>query len=312
MRSLPLPISFNTSISDLIMRFAITTIDRYLGVFKALVSAGWAPLKLFTQQVSGPLESNDAVIAFAERHHAAVQISRLTQRDLQLLAEQGCEALVVAGYSWRIPDWRPFLKYAVNFHASPLPEARGPYPAVRAILENRDSWGVTCHQLSPEFDRADILASETFPLHPDECHESLDLKVQMAAQRLATAVSGQFLELWTHAESQAEGSYWPHGINESRVIDFAWSVDQIMRNVRAHGLLETHARVNNKQLSVRRAVGWTEAHGHKPGDVVHRSNRKVVVAARDGYIGLVEWSFADETLVSVPARGNKTKAVSCR
>ena len=54
------------------------------------------------------------------------------------------------------------MPFAVNFHASPLPNARGPYPAFRAILEGRRSWGVTCHRLEHGFDAGDILAAEVF------------------------------------------------------------------------------------------------------------------------------------------------------
>ena len=273
------------------MRFAITATDHYLGVFEGFVRAGWQPLRLFTQQIKPPLESHRAVIALAERHHAAVQLSRITQDDLRVLGEQGCDVLVVAGYNWRIIDWRPFLKYAVNFHASPLPEARGPYPLFRAILENHDFWAITCHQLTPEFDKGDILAAEKFPLQADECHESLVLKTQMAARRLATTVSGRFVELWQNAQPQSLGSYWPQMKNEDRVIDFSWPVERIMRLVRAFGLIEAHAAVNNIMISIRRAVAWTEAHHHTPGHVVHVYNQTIVVAALDGYIGLLEWSF---------------------
>jgi methionyl-tRNA formyltransferase len=63
-----------------------------------------------------------------------------------------------------------------------------------------------------------------------------------------------------------------------------------MRQVRAFGMTETIAHVNGRTVYVRRAVGWTEAHGHEPGAVVHADGRRSVVAALDGYVGLIEWS----------------------
>jgi len=189
------------------VRFAITAIDRYLGVFDAFVGAGWTPLRLFTVPAKSEQANQKAVIAYAERNGATIQLSKMTALDLAELRERGCEALVVASYDWKVCDWRPFLKYAVNFHSSPLPDGRGPYPVVRAILQDRAVWGVTCHQLSPEIDRGDILAAEEFPLQPGECHESLDLKIQMAARRLAGRVASQFVELWRQAKPQSGGSY---------------------------------------------------------------------------------------------------------
>ena len=44
-------------------RFAITATDRYLGVFKAFVEAGWAPVKLFTAPTDDRLFHNKATIA---------------------------------------------------------------------------------------------------------------------------------------------------------------------------------------------------------------------------------------------------------
>src|SRR5471032_2681612 len=101
------------------MRFAITATDRFLGVFQALVEAGWQPVKLFTLPVDDRLFHNKAAIDFAHRLGIPAQITPLIQPDLENLAQLGCDALVVASYNHRIGDWTPYLKYAVNFHPSP-------------------------------------------------------------------------------------------------------------------------------------------------------------------------------------------------
>ena len=277
------------------MRFAITGADRYLGVFEAFVRAGWQPVKLFTVPL-GPLdrETSHAMVGYAADHGAAVQISRMTQRDMEDLKAQECDVLIVASYRWRIDDWTPYLKYAVNFHASPLPEARGPYPAVRAILEQRASWAITCHKVVDKFDRGDILAAQHFAMQPDETHESLDLKIQIAARRLATAVAGDFQALWHDATPQGAGSFWPLWKEIDRALDFQRTVSALMRQVRAFGRLDTLAFVSGRWLTIRRAVGWEEGSGPPPGTVAHVNGRTIVVAAADGYVGLLEWEFADD------------------
>ncbi|HUK66772.1 MAG TPA: formyltransferase family protein [Anaeromyxobacteraceae bacterium] len=278
------------------MRFAITAVDRYLGVFEALVRAGWEPVKLFTVPARSKLDNQQAVLAFAEQKAIPIQLSRLTDRDMQDLRDRGCEALVVASYNWKVPAWEPYLKYAVNFHSSPLPYGRGPYPPVRAILDGWDHWGVTCHRLTAGFDGGDILASEEFPLGQDECHERLDLKIQMAAKRLATRIAGAFPELWHKARPQEQGSYFPKFKLWECVIDFDQPVEHILRHVRAYGAIESFAHVNHAWFVVRQAVGWTEAHEHSPGTVVHVFNQSVVVAAREGYVGLLDVSLAPANL----------------
>lgn len=279
------------------MRFAIATIDRYLGVFETFARAGWQPLKLFTIPFGTELANQQAVIAYAEKYKAAIQLSPMTARDLQELQAQGCEALIVASYDWKIPDWSPFLKYAVNFHSAPLPEGRGPYPVVRAILENRDRWGVVCHKLTADLDAGDILDAEAFPLQPDECHESLDLKVQMAAKRLAQRMTEQMPEMWAKAKPQGEGSYWPRYTMEQRVIDFKKPVKDVLRHIRAFGASESIANLYGTWLLVKRALGWVEIHNHPPGHVAHTFNRNTIVAVPDGYVVLLEWDFAPPHVV---------------
>ncbi len=139
-------------------------------------------MKVFTGVVDNRLHRNTELLGFAKQLGVAVQISRLTQANLRELADQGCEALIVASYEWRIGDWRPYLKYAVNFHPAPLPEGRGPYPAPAAILEGASTWGVSCHRLEREFDQGPVLRTARFPLAASEDHDSLDLKIQLARQ----------------------------------------------------------------------------------------------------------------------------------
>ena len=275
------------------MRFAIATIDPYIGVFEAFLAAGWKPYKLFTVPIRNPMDSHDKVLALAEQQGAKVQLSRMTRRDLEELRDNGCEALVVASYNHKIPDWQPYLKYAVNFHPSPLPEARGPYPLVRAIMERRTTWGITCHRLAPEMDAGEILAAENFPMQIDETHESLRFKLQMAAGRLATQVAGQFTDLWDRAQPQTDGSYWPRWDHFDRVINFATSVESIKCHIRAFGFVESLVLLSNQEvLTIKHAVGWAEAHSYTPGHIVRADGKLLVIAARDGYIGILEWQFA--------------------
>jgi methionyl-tRNA formyltransferase len=280
------------------MRFAITATDRYLGVFQALVERSWTPVKVFTTAVDHRISQNAAVIEYARQLNVDVQISRLSEHNLRELGARGCDVLVVASYRWRIADWRPYLKYAVNFHPSPLPRGRGPYPIPAAILEQADHWGVSCHKLEHQFDSGAVLRIVEFPLAPQEDHESLDLKVQLAARRLSGEIADRFEEYWNRATPQVGGSYHALWTPEDRRLDFSQTVEQILRRVRAFGPIESRALINNTTFFVRRAVGWTESHHVPPGTVVYVNNLAMVVAAADGFIGLTEWSLIDPSAVT--------------
>lgn len=275
------------------MKFAFAGIDFLGGVLTALVEAGWRPVKLFTRPCDGLYDFNDAVVAQARRHRIPMQLSRIRRDDLDALAQaHGDVALVVAGYPWLITGWRGVVRYALNLHPSPLPTGRGPYPLFRAILEGYETWGVTAHVLAEEgFDTGDILAQSLFPIGPEETHETLLARCQMAAAGLARErIAGDIAGLWRRAEPQGDGSYWPRATEAERTLDFRGDVADVVRRVRAFGAIETIARFGDVRAYVAAASGWREAHAHVPGAIVHRHRREVVVAARDGYVQITRWS----------------------
>jgi|GEM_PF-3440722 len=62
---------------------------------------------------------------------------------------------------------------AFNFHAGPLPEARGIGCHSFAILEGWKEYGASVHWMSPEFDTGDLVRVERFPIADDETACSL-------------------------------------------------------------------------------------------------------------------------------------------
>lgn len=272
------------------MRFAIATADKQDGVLYSLLAAKWRPLKVFTFSLNGRCHG-EGVAATALRMHVPVQLSRIVDADLQALSDQGCEALVVANYRWRVPDWRPYLRYGVNFHPSPLPEGRGPWPLVRALQEGRRHWGVSCHKLSQDFDQGDLLAGEQFSLAGDEDQDSLDLRCQMAMKRLAARVAVDLPNLWERARAQGEGSYWKRWTPEERALDLKGSVEAVKRQLRAFGGLECTCLLSGAVVYISRATAWQEAHTHAPGSLVHGNGKSLVFAVQDGYVGLLKWSL---------------------
>ncbi|HEY8026924.1 MAG TPA: formyltransferase family protein [Burkholderiaceae bacterium] len=282
------------------MRFAITGCDRYAGVFEAFLAAGWTPVKLFSGPASNPFSANNKMMAMAKRHGCPAQLTRISDDDLADLAQRSCDALIVASYDWRIGNWPAHLRYAVNFHPSPLPIGRGPYPLPRAILEGRDKWGMTCHKITPEFDSGDMLAIEEFAMHGEESHETLNLKLQMAAGRLASRLAQNFTALWEQASPQGGGEYWPLFTEAERTLDYNAPVATISRVLRAFGNLECFATLNGEKIYVRQALVWPDAHGFRPGSVVHVNGQHVVVAARDGMVALLDWGLIPSASIQNP------------
>ena len=275
------------------MKFAFAGIDFLGGVFEGLLDAGWTPVKLFTRPCDGIYDHNEVIVARARTLRVPIQLSRIRERDIEALqAEHGKDwALVVAGYPWLVRGWQGRAAYGLNIHPSPLPIGRGPYPLFRAVLDRYETWGVTAHVLAEGFDTGPILAQDMFALAPQESHETLLAKCQMAARRLAVGPLGRDLpSRWRRAEPQGDGSYWPRASDADRTLDFRQDVDSILRRVRAFGTVETIARLGDARVFVAEAQGWRERHQHSPGAVVHRHRRHVVIAALDGYVQITRWS----------------------
>ena len=275
------------------MHFAFAGCDRNLKLFEMLIQAGWQPIKLFSAPEINPLSSNKALLALAQLKKIPIQLSRITTVDLEALKELGCDLLVVGSYNWRIPDWRPSLPFAINFHPAPLPLGRGPYPQVKAILDDYPSWAVTCHKIEPEFDTGAILDSESFALDEYDTHESLNLKLQMAAGRLGMRIAQDFISLWQAAKAQTEGEYWHLFKEDERTLHFEQSIHRIRKQLRAFGMLECVAYVNQKRLHVKAGFAWPETHAHQCGHVTHVSGSTLVIACQDGYMAMTDWYLAE-------------------
>ncbi|MGO4705835.1 methionyl-tRNA formyltransferase [Microvirga sp. 2MCAF38] len=272
------------------MRFAFVGIDFLGDVFQTLLDRGWKPLKLFSRPCDEVYDFNDVTVAKAHSLNVPVQMSRIQPSDLMQLQERGCEALIVAGYPWLITGWEARIPYAVNFHPSPLPEGRGPYPLFRAVLDEFPEWGVTAHALAPSFDTGPIIAQDRFALTRSDTHDTLLTKCQMAAKRVAHTLADDLPGLWAQASPQGQGSYWPRATQRERTLDWTRNVDHILRTVRAFGSIEVIAQIDSRHLHVWAANGWTERHEYRPGTIVHRHRNHIVVAVGDGFIQLSGWS----------------------
>jgi methionyl-tRNA formyltransferase len=272
------------------MRFAFAGIDFLGDVFETLLGKGWEPVKLFSRPCDGIYDFNDATIARARSLRVPIQMSRIAPSDLAHLRTMGCQALVVAGYPWLIKGWERHLPFAVNFHPSPLPQGRGPYPLFQAILDGVPEWGITAHALEPAFDTGPIVAQKRFALNGQDTHDTLLAKCQIAAKDIAALLARDLPRLWDEARPQGQGSYWPRVTQAQRTINWTGRVTDVLRTIRAFGSIETFARVDSRYVYVWSATGWEEPHRFVPGTLVHRHRKHMVVAARDGLVQLTGWS----------------------
>ena len=61
----------------------------------------------------------------------------------------------------------------INFHPAPLPEYKGLAVYNFGILNEETEWGVTCHYVTPEFDKGEIISQTRFPIEGNHTAQSL-------------------------------------------------------------------------------------------------------------------------------------------
>ena len=118
----------------------------------------------------------------------------LTDEGLQArMKEVGAELLVLAGAQDRLTAKviRMASRLAVGVHPSLLPDGRGPTPTSWALIEGRDTAGVSLYELTPRPFDGRILDRQPHAIGPDDTDGSL--------RRSLAALSGAMLEAYVRA-----------------------------------------------------------------------------------------------------------------
>ena len=189
------------------MKVAYVGIDLLKGALDAVLECGCDVLRLFSCPTDNVTEFNTEVLATARRAGIPHTLKRLARRDLDDLAQRGCELLLCAGYYYRLPLTEAFAM--VNVHPAPLPECRGGWPMPVMLLRGEREGGVTLHKLAQEFDTGDILLGERFELRPDDTLSDYMARVERLLPGMVERLLSELPELMRAARPQGEGRYLP-------------------------------------------------------------------------------------------------------
>jgi methionyl-tRNA formyltransferase len=143
---------------------------------------------------------------------------RLTMDDVSSIVDLDFDVLLSIQYRWRIPTEildRCDLKF--NLHLSPLPYYQGHSVFAHAILDDCKFYGVTLHELTPEFDRGRILYQELFLVSESETafslyEKSVRLGVDLVQRFVSNLLNGKRIVLTPQIEGGA--FYDKHSLNE--------------------------------------------------------------------------------------------------
>ncbi len=277
------------------MKIVYCGFDLFKDCLDSLIEAGHIIMAVYSFPTDNKHDFHELVARTASANGIKFTVGPLQKSELEKFADDGCDIILSAGYAYKIPACDR-IPYRMNIHPSPLPYGRGAWPLACAIRKGVDEWAVTIHELSEGWDEGAIINQRKLAVAKDEKLESLSVKCQMLARTLLKEVMDDLDGFWKNRKPQGEGVYWRMPTLAERTIDWAWTIDEIDRHVRAYGKHGSPALLDGKNIFVKDVAVWKHDHGNKVGEVVWRANNEVVVAALDGLICIRFWEEVQDKL----------------
>lgn len=238
------------------MKIAYIGIDLFLPALQYLVGNGCELVELFTCETDDLTEFHAGVVALAERCNAPYTTKRIQVSDFDRLLQKGCEAVICAGYYYKIPVY-PALP-TVNLHPSLLPYGRGGWPMPWDILTHRPVSGVTIHKIASGFDTGDILLQRCFTLDERENLESFMQKVYALLPEMLACLLADFEGLYRAARPQSEGVYLPMPEKEQYSFSPETPLEQVDLILRAFYGYDCYYRTQHEEYRLIRAYATAE------------------------------------------------------
>lgn len=188
------------------MKIAYIGIDLLISALFSLMENGCEIAEIFTCKTDNKTEFNTQIIETALKHNIPISVKKVTLSDLERMADMGCDAVICAGYYYKLPVC-PRIPM-VNIHPAYLPVGKGSWPMPIAILRRMEASGVTIHKIAESFDAGDILLQTRFSLSENESLVSLMDKVNLVIKALIPILMHSFSTLYENALPQGEGEYW--------------------------------------------------------------------------------------------------------
>ncbi|HEY4489070.1 MAG TPA: formyltransferase family protein [Candidatus Paceibacterota bacterium] len=267
------------------MRIAYCGYDFFYSCFEELLSQEHETLAIFSFPCDNEYDFNLRLETSAEKLGVPFYKEPISPTDINRLSAQKCDLIVAAAYPYKIPSHEG-IPFAINVHPTLLPEGRGRWPLPWIILKGLTESGTTIHKISHDWDSGDILTKKKFKVTEEDNLETISVKSQIAAKEALGELLAHFEEHWESAVPQEEGSVWPFPIASDRTIVWEQSYIEIDRMIRAYGKFESYAKFNDRKWLIQDAICWPENHSHTPGTVVHKTDRELVIACKDGLVCL--------------------------
>lgn len=195
----------------------------------------------------------------------------------------------------------------INVHGSLLPNYRGAAPINWAIINGEKESGVTTFKLQHEIDTGNVMFSQAVPIREDETAGELhDALMQTGAELLlktVTAIAKGDVHEIPQAHMKAEDiKHAPKIFKEDCQIKWEDSIDYVYNLVRGLSPYPTAwAYLQGKSVKIFKAAKEKTTPAVAPGEFVTDGKSYLKIAAKDGYLHLLEIQLEGKKRMDIEA-----------
>ena len=264
-------------------------------VLDGLIEAGYEVVAVVTQPDRAVGRKKEIkmtpVKVAAQRYSLPVyQPEKISGSDeMADLMQLGADIIVTAAFGQFLPEkLLNSVSHAVNVHASLLPKYRGGAPVHYAIINGDKQAGVTIMEMVKQMDAGDMISQKAIPITDTDDVGTMFEKLSIVGRDLLLATLPDYLLGKLHPTPQDEKlvTFSPNITSEEEKIDWSGSARDVFNQVR--GMTPwpvAHTTWQGARFKLH-AVRVAEGSG-KPGQVIDKTKKSLVIATRDGAVSLI-------------------------
>ena len=208
--------------------------------------------------------------------------------EMAELMTLGADGIVTAAFGPFLPTkLLDSVDFAVNVHASLLPKYRGGAPIHYAIINGEEEAGVTIMEMVKKMDAGDMIAKASTPITDDDNVGTMFEKLAVIGRDLLLKTLPDYIagNIKPEPQDESKATFSPNITPEEERIDWNKSARDVFNHIR--GLSPwpvAHTLLDGKRFKIYEAT-LAEGHG-KPGEIIEKGKKSLVVATGDGAISL--------------------------
>lgn len=208
--------------------------------------------------------------------------------EMAELMTLGADGIVTAAFGQFLPTkLLDSVDFAVNVHASLLPKYRGGAPIHYTIINGDKEAGVTIMEMVKEMDAGDMIAKDATSITDEDNVGTMFDKLAILGRDLLLRTLPDYIagNITPEPQDSSQATFSPNITPEEERIDWHRPARDVFNHIRglnpwpvAHTLLDGK-RFKIYEASIAQGQG-------KPGEIIEKGKKSLVVATSDGAIAL--------------------------